>query len=114
MAIAHERNTDLAFDTGVLKKAAKEYAGIAKDLRTMAQKLDSLLQQLEDSGWTTPAGSAFHEMTSTNWQQNIEKYAGLLETLDSILQKAADEYDDLVDNHINTTKVNLNSGGSRF
>lgn len=107
MGIAYESNTDLAFDTSVLKRAGQEYAGVAKDLRTMAQKLDSLLQQLEDSGWTTPAGSAFHEMTNTNWLQNIEKYAGLLETLDNILKKAADEYDDLVDNHINETRVYL-------
>ena len=111
MAIAHESNTDLAFDTDVLRKAAKEYTEIANELREMAEKLDSLLQQLEDSGWTTPAGSAFHDMTNTNWKKNIEKYAGLLETLDCILEKAASEYDDLVDNHINATKVSLNYSG---
>ena len=116
MAIAHEKNTDLAFDTNILKKAAKEYSEVASDLRDMAEKLDSLLQELESSGWTTPAGTSFHEMTSTNWEQNIEKYADLLDTLNNILVKAADEYEDLVDNHINTTRVNTNGGGggSRF
>lgn len=111
MSIAHERNTSLGFDTAVLKKAAKEYAGVATDLRSIAKKLDSLLQQLESSGWTTPAGTAFHEMTNTNWAQNIEKYAALLDTLNKILVKAADEYEDLVDNHINATKVGSTGGG---
>ena len=29
MAIAYEKNTDLAFDTGILRKAATEYANVA-------------------------------------------------------------------------------------
>lgn len=111
MAIAHESNTSLAFDTRVLKKAAKDYSEVATDLREMATELDTLLQQLEASGWTTPAGTAFHDMTNTNWKQNIEKYAALLDTLNSILVRAADEYEDLVDNHINKTKVSINNGG---
>lgn len=114
MAIAHERNTDLAFDTNVLKKAGREYAQIANELRRMSVKLDILLHQLEASGWTTPAGTAFHEMTNTNWEQNIAKYANLLDTLNNILAKAANEYEELVDNHINTTKVSINGSSHRF
>ena len=107
MAIAYEGNTDLAFDTGVLRKAAGEYKQIASDLRDMSSKLDSLLSGLQSRGWTTPAGTAFYEMTNTNWEKNIEKYASLLDTLDGILIKAADEYESLMSSYVRTTKVKL-------
>lgn len=109
MAIAYEKNTDLAFDTLILKKAAGQYKQVATDLRTMASKLDALLLQLKDkeTGWSTPAGTAFHTMTETNWGKNIEKYASLLDTLNDILIKAAEEYDELVIDHIHKTKVNI-------
>lgn len=105
MVLANEGNTDLAFDTTVLKNCGKDYAKVATDLRNMAKDLDNCLQQLEDSGWTTPAGSAFHKMTQTNWDENIKKYADLLETLDRILQEAAQKYDNLVTGHIEKTKL---------
>lgn len=105
MAIAYEGNTDLAFDTGILRKAAGEYKQVATDLRTMSSKLDKLLQGLKDSGWTTPAGTAFYEMTNTNWKKNIEKYASLLDTLNSILIKASGEYEGLMTDYVRNTKV---------
>lgn len=106
MAIAYEGNTDLAFDTGVLKKAAREYQKTSDELRQMAEELDRLLAQLKESGWTTPAGTAFYEMTQANWRKNIEKYAALLETLNDILIKASEEYEGLVTDYIRTTKLN--------
>ena len=69
MAIAYEKNTDLAFDTGILRKAATEYANVAEELRNMAERLDSLIQALKDQGWTTPTGTAFYEMTNVNWKK---------------------------------------------
>lgn len=107
MAIAYEGNTDLAFDTGVLRKAAGEYKQVAADLKDMASRLDSLLFSLKEDGWTTPAGTAFYEMTNVNWEKNIEKYVSLLETLNGILINAAEEYDALVIDHIQATNVNL-------
>lgn len=47
MAIAYERNTDLAFNTEVFKKAAQNYKDIASELRSMANKLDKLLTELK-------------------------------------------------------------------
>ena len=35
MAIAYESNTDLAFDTGVLRQAANDYGKIDDELRKM-------------------------------------------------------------------------------
>lgn len=105
MALAHEGNTDLAFDTTVLRDYGNRYAEIAKSLRSMASKLDDCLQELEDSGWTTPAGTAFHKMAQTNWEDNIEKYADLLDTLKDILDQASKKYDSLVTNHIEKIKI---------
>lgn len=105
MALSYEGNTDLAFDTTVLRDYGNRYAEIAKDLRSMASKLDDCLQQLEESGWTTPAGTAFHKMAQTNWEENIEKYADLLDTLKDILDQASKKYDNLVINHIENTKI---------
>lgn len=105
MALAYEGNTDLAFDTTILREYGNRYAQIAKDLRSMAQRLDNCLQTLEDSGWTTPAGVAFHKMAKTNWEENIEKYADLLDTLKDILDQASNKYDNLITNNIEKTKI---------
>lgn len=103
MELQYEGNTDLAFDTLVMKQYAKKYGEIAEDLRNMAESLDDTLATLTEEGWTTPAGSAFHKMTKTNWKENIEKYASLLDTLKKILETSAKEYDNLVANHIEKT-----------
>ena len=105
MAIAHESNTSLAFDTTTFREYGTRYANIATELRNMAKELNGCLADLESSGWTTPAGSAFRKMTETNWEDNIEKYADLLDTLKNILHAAAKEYDGLVTNYIENTKL---------
>lgn len=105
MALAHEGNTDLAFDTTVLRNYGNRYSQIANDLRGMSSRLDDCLQELKESGWTTPAGTAFHKMAQTNWEENIEKYADLLDTLKDILDQAAKKYDNLVSDHIEKTKL---------
>lgn len=105
MALANEGNTDLAFDTSVLRACGAKYTEIAKDLRRLASNLDDCLQELKESGWTTPAGTAFHKMAQSNWADNIEKYADLLDTLNDILIQASKKYDNLVINHIEKTKI---------
>ena len=107
MAIAYESNTDLAVDPGVLRQAANDYGKIADELRKMSTDLDDLILKLKNSGWTTPAGTAFYEMTETNWAKNIEKYASLLDTLESILKDAADDYDSLLTDYVRKTKVSI-------
>lgn len=106
MALENEGNTDLAFATGTLRTYGKRYSQIATDLRKMCTQLDGCIAQLQDSGWTTPAGTAFYKMTETNWEENIDKYADLLDTLNDVLQQAADDYDDLTTNYIEKTKLN--------
>ncbi len=105
MALADERNTSLAFDTTTLRDCGSRYERIADELRTMAKRLNTCLFALKDGGWTTPAGSMFQKMTETNWEENIEKYADLLDTLKRILDNAADQYDGLVTDHIEQTKL---------
>lgn len=105
MSLQLEKNTDLAFDTYVLQQCGRKYGDIAIKLRNMAKQLNVALEQLSSSGWTTPAGTAFSKMTEVNWEENIDKYAGLLETLQTILDESAKEYEDLVQNHVN--KINL-------
>lgn len=105
MALANDGNTDLAFDTMILREYGERYGQIASELRDMSAKLDSCLAELKSNGWTTPAGTAFHKMAQTNWEENIEKYADLLDTLNEILRNAAKQYEDLVTNHIDKTKI---------
>jgi WXG100 family type VII secretion target len=105
MALAYEGNTSLAFDTTALRQYGTQYGNIATDLRTMSGKLEACLKDLNNSGWTTPAGTAFYKMVNSNWRDNIEKYADLLETLNDILQNAATDYDSLVENSIETLQI---------
>lgn len=105
MALANEGNTNLAFDTVELKACGSKYVEIADKLRTMAGNLDNCLQELEKSGWTTPAGTVFHEMAKTNWGENINKYADLLDTLNNIMQEAVTKYENLTVDYIENTKL---------
>lgn len=105
MSLAYEANTDLAFDTDKLRGCAKQYGEIADELRDMAAKINGLLNDLKTSGWTSPAGSAFQAMVETNWEENIQKYASLLETLEDILERAASKYDDLIRDYVEPLKL---------
>lgn len=107
MALAYESNTNLAFDTVVLRQAAKNYGRVADTLRKMSSELNMQIMQLKDSGWTTSAGTAFYEMTQTNWEENIKKYASLLDTLEQILTDAASDYDSLMSDYVRATKVSV-------
>lgn len=88
---------DLTFNIDDLKTNANEYATAAEELRTMATDLNNCLTLLKDEGWTTSAGSAFQMMAETNWEIEVKKYAGLLDTLKSILEEAAQEYETLTE-----------------
>ena len=105
MTLAYEGNTNLAFNTTELRQQGSKYGEIAAKLRNMAKELNKCLTDLKDDGWTTPAGSAFQKMAKTNWEDNIEKYAALLDTLKDILINAADQYNSLVTEHIEKTKL---------
>ncbi|MBQ6985882.1 MAG: WXG100 family type VII secretion target [Oscillibacter sp.] len=100
MTLAYEANTDLAFDTDKMRECGRQYAEIADELRGMAAKINALLSDLNTSGWTSPAGSAFQAMVETNWEENIQKYASLLDTLRDILERAASKYDDLIRDYV--------------
>lgn len=105
MALAYEGNTDLAFDTGTMRTYGEKYAQIAEELRGMARDLDTLLKDLKDTGWKTPAGQEFQKLAATNWEENIDKYADLLDTLKEIIDEACRSYDNLTTNHIEKTKL---------
>lgn len=107
MSIQNEKNTDFGVDTDVLRYAAKEYSNIADELTTLAENLDDLLMLLAEEGWTTRAGKTFQTMAKTNWKSNVQKYSALLETLNSILIKAADEYDEFIVDYVETTKLKI-------
>lgn len=94
-------NPDLMFDTEVMRKTADNLSKIGVDMRDSATELNKLLTELKDTYWTTNAGIAFQEMCEVNWEQNIKKYADLLDMLHDCLYSASDAYDDLVDNYIN-------------
>ena len=104
MGLAYEGNTNLAFNTEEMNNYASEYGKIADRLRVMAKDLDSSLQELETTGWTTGAGAAFQLMVHTNWSDNIEKYAKLLEMFEEALNQSAIEYDNL-SNDIESIKL---------
>lgn len=48
-------------------------------------------------------------MTNVNWKNNIEKYAALLCTLESILNEAAGQYEDLMANHVRETQLHISN-----
>lgn len=105
MSIAYEKNVDFAVDTDVLRKCGGEYVEVATELRTLAKELNAALEALKNTGWTTPAGHAFQKMADTNWSENIEKYASLLDTLNDILNEAAGDYESFITNYVEKAKL---------
>ena len=101
---------DLAFDTEVLRSCGDRYYEIAEELTTLAEDLDTALSDLKDTSWTTDAGKAFYDMVDTNWKSNIGVYANLLCALRNILYSAANSYEELEKNSINTLSI---SGSGR-
>lgn len=105
MSLAYESNTDLAFNTSVMRKYGKKYGSLADDLRDMASSLNDCLTELAQTGWTTSAGQQFQKMAENNWEKTIEQYAGLLDTMESIMSEAAEMYEELTENYIETVKI---------
>ena len=107
MALAYEANTSLAFDTAALRQWAERYGSLAAELRRMGLDLDRCLSELKEGGWTTPAGTAFYEMTKTNWYENIRRYADMLDMLKQILLRSVDQYEGLLRDHVRNTRVKV-------
>lgn len=99
-ALSYEKGLDLAFDTDALRTAANKYKQVSTDLSALSNQLNSLLSQLVASGWTTNAGKAFQKMVEQDWSEALSRYCDLLETLSSILNEAAERYEDLVDQDV--------------
>ena len=105
MGLAQEKDINLAYDTVSLRHYGAQYGKIAAEMRQMAKDLNRCLADLKESGWTTPAGTAFHKMTECNWEDNIKMYADLLDTLQEAIEYACKTYDSLSRNHIEKTKL---------
>ena len=104
MSISNE-NCDLGYNTEELRACGKEYRDIGGKLRTMAKELNNCLVELKESGWTTGAGAAFQEMAQVNWEENIDKYADFLETLEDALNHASTKYETLSSEYLDKLKL---------
>ena len=79
---------------------AEDEAGLAK-LKTLLQNL----KERPDAPKYGTLNLTVAPLAETNWEDNIDKYADLLDTLKDILDAAAREYDGLVSNHIEKTQL---------
>ena len=105
MSLQDNRKYDLAYDTSVFREASAQYKTHADDLRKMASRLNNLLHVLAEDGWTTDAGAEFQKMAEVNWEEDVKKYADLLDTLSEILIESSRMYEDLSENYIEKTKI---------
>lgn len=105
MELSSEKNVDLGYDTDLIRDTAKVFADNASLIRDLMDKMDTCLTNLTSTEWTTNAGKAFEAMVDSNWKQNMNRYAGLLEMFDQALRESADKYDELTTDYIETTKL---------
>lgn len=119
MELAYEGNTNLAFNTLVMRNCATRYSQVADNLDGLSTELSTCLTDLKNTGWTTPAGTAFSEMVNEDWCKCLGKYTGMLRTLTNILNESATIYDELVTGDISVVKLGTNyingsAGSGRF
>lgn len=96
---------NLKFDTELLKRCSKNYDTFAQDLDTLADSLQNTIDELESSGWDTPAGKKFQEKFVGDWKSSFDVYLDMLRTLSQMLDTAATDYQDLYDNDISQLKI---------
>lgn len=105
MSLSSEKNIDLGYDTDVMRNGAQKFGDHATKLRTLRDEMQTCLDNLTSSDWTTKAGVAFAAMVESNWSDNMKNYAGLLEMLQKALNESADKYDELTADYIEKTKI---------
>lgn len=106
MAYGKGKTCDLAFDTGVFRSTAKIYLDVAQRLEESCKNLDSLVDELKRTGWTTETAKFFYEeIAKENWVKNIIKYVDLLRTLSTVLNAVADDYDKLILEDVCNTQI---------
>lgn len=86
---------DLQYDTECMRKSAKTFYEKAELLITVKDDLKKQIDDLKSIYWQSDAGDAFMNMYKDTWADNVEKYAAVLKEMSKLLEKAADDYDEV-------------------
>jgi WXG100 family type VII secretion target len=82
----------IEIDLNKLTHAQTAYTRVATDLNSSIRGLDSALEMLKNSGWSSEASNAFFMHYDSSWKENMNKRVRMLEHVKSCLQKAQSEY----------------------
>ena len=88
---------DLKFDTATIKDAAKKYRKTAEGMEKVREALKRDIEHLKSKYWKSNAGDEFQTLYEDSWARNVDKYVAVMKELASILDNAADDYEQLAE-----------------
>lgn len=86
---------DLKYNTSDLRDSAAKYRDIADEMKSVKTDLKKQISDLKDVYWKSEAGEEFMNLYEDSWATNVDKYVAVLREMASILEKAANDYDDV-------------------
>lgn len=82
---------DVMYNIDKLRDSQKAIKKQRTDLLELNTKLKADLDLLKQ-GWKTPAGKKFFNDNIVDWDDDVKKYANMLEGISQMLEKAIGEY----------------------
>lgn len=82
---------DVMYNIDKLRDSQKAIKKQRTDLLELNTKLKADLDLLKQ-GWKTPAGKKFFSDNIVDWDDDVKKYANMLEGISQMLEKAIGEY----------------------
>ena len=82
---------DVMYNIDKLRDSQKAIKKQRTDLLKLNTKLKADLDLLKQ-GWKTPAGKKFFNDNIVDWDDDVKKYANMLEGISQMLEKAIGEY----------------------
>lgn len=87
---------DVMYNIDKLKDSQKAIKKQRTELLDLNKKLKAELDSLKKD-WNTPAGKNFFKENIVDWDDDVKKYAKMLEGISQMLEKAIGEYN-MIDN----------------
>lgn len=82
---------DVVYNIDKLRDSQKAIKKQRTDLLALDKKLKTQLEALK-KGWKTPAGKKFFKDDIVDWDDDVKKFANMLQGISEMLGKAVDEY----------------------
>lgn len=82
----------LKLDLDQLNDTIRVYNTSITDLKASFSEMEKAVNTLKNSGWKSPAATAFFQLFDTSWKKNMERQLKIMGHLKSCLDGAKTDY----------------------